>query len=193
MGCSREPITFGGVTYCGVFTENDGISYLVDGNSPAIDTDTSNWASELVTVRKSGATRSLSFDHVLLTFDFDTAVSLTRIELDLFICPEWNIGAPQITVYVDNTSSLNLSDMSTTVLRYEPPNIQASCDSLSIFHIPLQAAVGNSAYYTWHVVVTFSSQPDIEWVHVGEMRFYEAVTDSDATLSENNSQNNQPF
>ena len=28
-------------------------SYLSDGNSPAIDTSTSNWASQLVTVRKN--------------------------------------------------------------------------------------------------------------------------------------------
>ena len=30
-------------------------SYLLDGNSPAIDTSTSDWASQLVTVRKNDA------------------------------------------------------------------------------------------------------------------------------------------
>ena len=30
--------------------------------------------------------------HVLLTFSFDIAVSPTGIEMDSFLCPDWNIG-----------------------------------------------------------------------------------------------------
>ena len=77
----------------------ESISHLVDGCSPDIDSSTSDWASQLVTVRKRGSTSDLPLTHVLLTFGFDTVVSLTGIELDLFICPEWKIGAPYITVY----------------------------------------------------------------------------------------------
>jgi hypothetical protein len=50
-------------------------SYLVDGCSPDIDTSTSDWASQLVTVRRNEGTAGIPFPHVLLTFGFDTAVS----------------------------------------------------------------------------------------------------------------------
>ena len=100
MGCASSPGVFGGVTICGSFGAGVGAtSYLVDGISPAIDTSTSNWASQLVTVKKNDANDDIDIRHVVLTFLFDNAVSLTKIELDLFLCPELNIGAPRITVY----------------------------------------------------------------------------------------------
>ena len=51
----------------------------------------------------------------MLTFGFDTAVSLIAIELDLFLCPEWNIGAPYITLYADE---LENNDSSGLVFSY---------------------------------------------------------------------------
>ena len=121
MGCARPvgPLAGTNVTICGSFGSGGGvISYLVDGNSPAIDTSTSDWASQLVTVRKNDATIDIQ-DHVLLTFLFDTAVSLTSIELDLFLCPEWNIGAPFISVYGDNSGTLVYSPASSNFIYTE--------------------------------------------------------------------------
>ena len=69
----------------GVMICNMSQSYLVDGCSPAIDTIISDWASQLVTVRKT-QNDDLTFDHVLLTFGFDTAVTLTSVVLELFLC-----------------------------------------------------------------------------------------------------------
>ena len=69
-------------------------SCLLDGSSPGINTSTSDWESQLVRVRKSDASLGrITFDYVLLTFGFDTAVSLTLVEMDVFLCPEWNISA----------------------------------------------------------------------------------------------------
>ena len=67
MGCTSPLVDSDGVMIC--MSQN----YLVDGCSPAIDTSTSDWASQLVTVRKT-QNDVISFDHVLLTFGFDTAV-----------------------------------------------------------------------------------------------------------------------
>ena len=41
---------------------------------------TSNWASELVTIRKIEANHNVTYNHVLLTFEFETAVKPTAIE-----------------------------------------------------------------------------------------------------------------
>ena len=55
MGCTSPLVdSGGGVIVCGS-PSDCSTSYLVDGNSPDIDTSTSDWASELVTVRKNYA------------------------------------------------------------------------------------------------------------------------------------------
>ena len=154
----------GGVMVCN--STDCPSSYLLDGNSPAIDTSTSDWASQLVTVRKNNATHDIPFDHVVLTFGFDTAVSLTSIELDLFLCPELNIGAPFISLYADEKNSL-VYIYSSDVIRSKTPS-QTSCDSVSTITISFEELTTSP---TWHIVVTFAAQQDIEWVYVGEVRF----------------------
>ena len=89
MGCTNVIETTGGVTFCGRCEAGPAVeSYLMDDTSPIIDTSTHDWASQLVTVRKNGATENIPYDYVVMTFQFGTAVSLTSIELDLFLCPE---------------------------------------------------------------------------------------------------------
>ena len=163
MGCTSPLVDSDGVMVC------MSQSYLVDGCSPAIDTSTSDWASQLVTVRKT-QTDVITFDHVLLTFGFDTAVTLTGIELDLFLCPDMNISAPYITVYADEESNLVSTYDSLTSLPfqlYDPS--QSSCDSLSTITVTL-GEIFTDSYFTWHILISqFTSS--IDWVYVGEVRF----------------------
>ena len=173
MGCAIPVVNIPGnvtISLCGSFGSGAGVmSYLLDGNSPAIDTSTSDWASRLVTVR----TNYDIAPYISLTFRFDTAVSLTSIGLDLFLCPEWNIGAPFISVYGDNSSNLVYSSSSDFILNYTPNEI--SCDSLSTVTFSFQEVL---SYHNWHILVIFISQPHIEWVHVGEVRFLGIGVDS---------------
>ena len=165
MGCTSSLVDSGGVMVCN--STDCPSSYLLDGNSPAIDTSSSGWASQLVTVGKNDANLShIPFDHVVLTFGFDTAVFLTSIELDLFLCPEWNIGAPFISVYTDEKNSLVFFHSSDVIINHPP--LQTSCDSLSTIAISFEELITSP---TWHIVVSFAAQPDTEWVHVGEVRF----------------------
>ena len=166
MGCTSSLVDSGGVLVC------ESRSYLVDGCSPDINTSTSDWASQLVTVRRSEGNPDITFPHVLLTFGFDTAVSLTGIEMDWFLCPDWDIGAPDITVYLNEEYNLS----STNILLNLPfvsagdNSLQSSCDSLSTVTFSGGSFVGSS-YRTIHILVTLSAHPSIEWVHVGEVRF----------------------
>ena len=76
MGCTSPLVDSGGVIVCN--STDCPSSYLLDGNSPAIDTSTSDWASQLVTVRKKdGISGGITFEHVVLTFGFDTVVPLS--------------------------------------------------------------------------------------------------------------------
>ena len=168
MGCTSPLVDSDGVMVC------MSQSYLVDGCSPVIDTSASDWASQLVTVRKTKNDRVTlggdQFNHVLLTFGFDTAVTLTGIELDLFLCPDMNIDATYITVFADEESNLVFTYDSFTSLPFQNYNpSQSSCDSLSTITITL-TDVFTDPFLTWHILISqFTSS--IDWVYVGEVRF----------------------
>ena len=165
MGCTSPLEDSGGVTVC------RSQSYLVDGCSPDIDTSTSDWASHLVTVRRNeGTSNTINYDHVQLTFGFETAVTLTGIEIDLFLCPEQGIGAPRITVYVNQTYNLTFNQSENFLPPVKPS--QSSCDSLLSASITgdLLSHAGLS-YHTFHILVDLSNDTSIQWVYIGDVRF----------------------
>ena len=167
MGCTSPLEDSGGVTVC------RSQSYLVDGCSPDIDTSTSDWASHLVTVRRNEITSDIIYyDHVLLTFGFETAVSTTEIEIDFFHCPEQGIGAPRITVYVSLEHNLAFRRGHLHFLPYEEPS-QSSCDSLSTVSITgdLFSPEFEFSFHTFHILVDLSYDPSIQWVYIGDVRF----------------------
>ena len=141
-----------------LIVERDGVmvcdcksqSYLVDGVSPDIDTRTSDWASQLVTVRRNEGTAEILLHYVLLTFGFDTAVSLTGIEIDLFLCPEMSIGAPVITVSLNEEYDLSYRTGLRSLLSVVPS--ESRCDSLSSFTF---TGSSGSLYRVVHILITF--------------------------------------
>ena len=155
-------------------TNSGTISYLIDGNTPVLNTAAPNWASQLVTVKKNSPTQSIPYDHVLLVFDYISPVSLILVELNLFYCPEWNIGAPNITVYVDEDGVNSFSfieDLGFAVRGNVVLSSQSSCDSLLPVRIPLENTT--TQHHTWYIVVSFDPQSEIEWVHVGEVTLFD--------------------
>ena len=166
MGCTGPIEDSGSVMVCGSGSQ----SFLIDGCISDIDTSTSDWASQLVTVRRNEGSLNpaLDFPHVLLTFGFDTAVSLTGIEMDLFLCPDWNIGAPSMYVYLDPDYNL----VYRSGLQFVPPDNppQSSCDSLLTVTFT-GGSFQTGSYRTFHIFVDLSQHESIEWVHVGEVRF----------------------
>ena len=160
MGCSLIVVR-DGLMVCDCNSQ----SYLVDGVSPDIDTSTSDWASQLVTVRRNEATADTNLDYVLLTFGFETAVSLTGIEIDLFHCPDLRIGAPLIDVYLSEEYDLTFST-GLTLLRVVEPS-ESRCDSLSSFTI---SETTDKLYHVVHILIFFPDS-NIDWAYVGEVRF----------------------
>ena len=153
-----------------------GENCLLDGHSPYIDTSLVNWASNLVTVRKNDATDDIYFEHVVLTFSFEKCVKMAVVEVDFFLCPQWGIHAPYLTLYCSDTSEVivyppgsNHQTQTNTdfISNYEPT--VCGCQSLSTVRIPVQR--GEPAHPFWHIVVSFPPPyQDIEWVHVEEVR-----------------------
>ena len=170
------------------FCSTGNESFINDGNIPMLNTTDPNWASELVTVRKNSDTKKNPYDHVVLTFAFQSPVSLTSINMSLFNCPQWSIGAPNITVYAKKEAtglfSFDAKDTGTIFLR-QTQGIWSSCDSLVPVTIPLKKG---KLYQIWYIVVSFEPQPATDWVHVGEVQFFNGSlpplsTGTDSTTS----------
>ena len=118
-----------------------------------------------MTVRRNEGTAEILLDHVLLTFGFDTAVSLTGIEIDLFHCPNMSIGAPVITVSLNEEYDLSYSTGLRSLLSVVP--FGSRCDSLSSFTFTESSG---SLYHVVHILITIPDS-NIDWVYVGEVRF----------------------
>ena len=178
MGCTSPLEDSGGVTVC------RSQSYLVDGCSPDIDTSISDWASQLVTVRRNDRSNDTDFAHVLLTFGFETAVSPTEIEIDLFLCHEQGIGSPFIKVYFNKDYNLIFPSHGQGLLFFpyvEPA--QSSCDSLSTVNISGGLFKADLSFRTFHILVDLSSDSSIQWVYIGDIRFLKNGTSHHNTCS----------
>ena len=143
---------------------------LLDGNIPSINTEGTNWASKLVTVRKNSATNAIDYEHVVLTFSFSRNVALRLVELYMLNCTEWKIGALYIVLYGNHGLDFTGNSGSDYLSHYIPSECKSSsCDSLSLFN--LNVKYGEPAYSTYHIEL--SEFTNIDWVHVGEVRFFD--------------------
>ena len=118
------------------------------------------WAAPLFTVR--GST-----DIVTLGFRLPASVVLHEVELYLFHCPAWGIGAERIVIH--NGASFPqfiglLDSRGTVILTSDMQN----CASLTRVSIPLQMARSTTIYF---IEFTNPSGDLIEWVHIAEVSF----------------------
>ena len=118
------------------------------------------WAAPLFTVR--GST-----DTVTLGFRFPESVVLHEVELYLFHCPAWGIGAERIVIH-NGASFPQFIRVFDSIGRVGLPLVEQNCTSLTRVSIPLQMARNTVKYF-----IEFSNPSGdlIEWVHIAEVRF----------------------
>ena len=165
MGCTSPLENNDGVIVC------RSQNYLIDGCSPDIDTNTTDWASQLVTV-KITYNKHIYFPHVFLTFVSDTPVYVTEIEMDLFLCPNLSIGPPHIIIYLINDIQYNLTSFSGLyfVPGVAPSTSISSCDGLTTYTFRADSLL--FSYQTFHCHLSFNTiKYNTEWAYIGEVRF----------------------
>jgi len=149
--------------------DEGGTSDLTDCVIPSLGGFQSNWAAGLFTVNRSGQ----SFFHI--GFEFSRPVNFTRVELDLFNCPEWGIGAQTITVYEYNFGILNFDAVIARALNLALGNTTVntiSCTSIVRVVIPLELPQNPATSYV--IDFTFdNTATHNQWVHIAEVRFLE--------------------
>ena len=167
MGCTSPLENSDGVMVC------RSQNYLIDGCSPDIDTNTTDWASQLVAV-KITYNKHIYFPHVLLTFVFDTPVSVSEIEMDLFLCSNLSIDPPYIIIYLINDVQYNLtlfSDLYYFVPGEALSTSISSCDGLTTYSF--RADILQFSYQTFHCLMSFNTITySTEWAYIGEVRFF---------------------
>ena len=144
------------VTRCNAPTS----SVLFDGNIPTLTgLDGDMWASQLFTLQTTNSLRRE------IIFDFTGTsgyIGVKRIELTMFLCPEWEISVQ--TIRFLTAPSIDVSKL--TVAIFPVPTI-TSCDSLVRICIPqiiLQPVIG----------LEFIPPPDSTWTHLAEVTFYDS-------------------
>ena len=163
MGCTEELTITDGFTTCGS-PGNGAIIYLIDGSSPNyIDTSAPDWASRLVVVRRN---ESYPSDSIVLSFGFDTDVSPSAVEIDLFLCSEWTFWVTKISLYANEQFDLAFTGILHLGSFLYP--LESFCGSLSTITLTSWLP---SSYQTFHIVMNFAYDPFIEYVNIGEVRF----------------------
>ena len=141
-------------------------SVLIDGVVPTIDTSERNgigefvWAAPLLTVRASTGS-------VTLGFRFQTHVVLCEVELYVFHCPAWGIGADGITIHNGATFPQFIPGIFPSRGRVFLTSDMQDCTSLTRVSIPLQMATSTFSYFI-EIISFFGGT---EWVHIAEVRF----------------------
>jgi len=145
--------------------DEGGTSDLTDCVIASLGGFQSNWAAGLFTVNRSG----LSSFHI--GFEFSRPVNFTRVELDLFNCPEWGIAAQTITVYEYTLGILNFFAAVARALGHTTAST-TSCTSIVRVVTPLELPQNPTPSYV--IDFTFdNTTTNIQWVHIAEVRFLE--------------------
>ena len=146
--------------------DEGGTSDLTDCIIPSLGGFQTNWAAGLFTVNRNGQSFHIGFE-------FNGPVNYTRVELDLFNCPEWGIAAQSITVYEYNFRILNFDATAANDLNLALGHTTvntASCTSIVRVVIPL--ALPQNPTTTYVIYFTFDNA-NIQWVYIAEVRFLE--------------------
>ena len=140
---------------------------LIDGVVPTIDITQrrTTWARQLLTVR-TGSQR------YVIGFRFGSRIIRCEVELYVFHCPSWNIGADTINIYNALTFPFFIKQFNSAgnvTLTSDMEN----CESLTRVSIPLQTAMNTSNYF---IEFTNSNGMQVQQVYIGEVRFSDQPT-----------------
>ena len=130
---------------------NPASSVLFDEHVPTLtELRSPNWASEILTLQTASSYSEIEFS-------FSANPGVERVEVVMFNCPQWGIGAQSITV-LETTLTGRRAIMGTA------SSLQISCESLVTVCLPV---ISSSQTLT----LQFFLQPGSNWVHLAEVTF----------------------
>ena len=145
---------------CTTVPDQNTIGVLIDSVIPTINTGQNGWASQFFTVDA----RKHCY---VISIRFGSSIMLREVELHVFHCPSWNIGADTINIYNAHNfpSSIRVfNSAGNASLTSDMEN----CDSITRVTISLQTTINTSNYF---IEFTNSNGTLIQQVYIGEVRF----------------------
>ena len=155
-GCPASCVT-GTICQC---SDGNTSGLHMDDIIPDIDTsNTGSWANQLFAICTHTA-------NVPIGFQFHEPVLITSIELNLFICYEWNIPQRQFNVLI-STSAHIITPITESILGNLVVYMnEANCNGLTRLIIDLKSNMTSTNY-----VVKFISQTRLNRLYLGEIVF----------------------
>ena len=134
---------------------------LIDGVVPTIDIPQrrTTWARQLLAVRAAKQ------DYVI-GFRFGSRFILSEVELYVFHCPSWDIGADTINIY-NALKFPNFIKQFNSAGNVTLTSNMENCESLTRVSIPLQTTVNTSNYF----IEFTNSNGNVLQLYIGEVRF----------------------
>ena len=151
---------------------------LIDGVIPSIDTTQQGWASELFTVNRNGQ------NSIMIGFRFSSEYYLRTIEIAIFHCPVLGIGITGVKVYFSFIFPSFISTASSLLVTHSSPPSD-NCQSLSAISIPVPPPMTSSSLYFIEFLFTGgASVHQLNWLHLGEVRFGDETPTSNTPTTE---------
>ncbi len=116
------------------------------------------WASQLYTISRAMTTYRIGFR-------FQNSVALHKVELYIFSCPAWDIGAATITISTSVSFPTFVEPESVGSVTLT--SAMVDCVSLTRINIPLQVTMGSTSSY----FIEFTDPMVSQGVHIGEVVF----------------------
>ena len=167
MSCVMIPISGTSINGCDCPGSTLASGVLIDGNISSIDTTQSGtWASQLFVVNSNGQ------DSFVIGFRFDDTFFLRDVQVTYFKCSIWAAGVATINVYssfifptFNSAASTNIGALSLV------GDTSLNCTILRTISIPCQPTESASIYYIKFSFAGGSSVNQLNWLHLGEIKF----------------------
>ena len=132
----------------------------IDGIIPDINTsNTGSWANQLFAICNNHRI-------VPIGFQFHETVLITSVELNLFICYQWNTPQRQFNVTISTSAHIITSITESIVGNLVVHRNEANCNSLTRLTVDLKSNMTSMNY-----IVRFISQATLNRLYIGEIVF----------------------
>ena len=144
---------------CSTVPDQNTTGVLIDGVIPTIYTNQRGWANQLFTAMPQRG-------HYVISLRFGNSIMLLAVELYVFHCPSWNIGADNINIY-DAQMFPSFIKQFNSAGNVTLTSDMENCDSITRVYIPLQMTLNTSNCF----VEFTNSNGNVLQLYIGEVRF----------------------
>ena len=132
----------------------------IDGIIPGIDTsNTGSWANQLFAI--------CNYHRIVqIGFQFREPVQITSVELNLFICYQWNIPVRKFNVTISTSAHIIIPITESILGNLVVHMNEANCNGLTRLIIDLNSIMTSTNY-----IVKFISQNTLNRLYIGEIVF----------------------